>query len=157
MKQQRLLLDLAKFQSQLKFRKANGVIHIYDPIRDRYMVQTPEELVRQLLILYLQQELNWPMKLIAVEKMLVVNERRKRFDILCILPNGKPILLIECKSPKVPISLSTFEQVSAYNLSLKVPYLLVSNGLVSYCCKVDLIAGEFDFLDSVPSFEQLSY
>ena len=152
-----LSVDLLRFQDDLKLKKEAGTVFIFDPVRQRFMVQTPEELVRQLTVQYLVQVLGWPLKLIAVEKMLWVNERRKRFDILCFLPDGEPIVLIECKSPKVPVSTATFEQASIYNLSLKLPYLLVTNGISTYCCQVDLEVGSYEFLTKVPAFAELSF
>jgi len=148
-------LNLLKFKSELQLKKEAGKVFIFDPIREKYLVQTPEELVRQLVILYFEKILKWPRQLIAVEKMLVVNERRKRFDILCFLPSGEPIILIECKSPKVPISQYTFEQASNYNIALKLPYLMVTNGISSYCCSVNLENGQFEFLKNIPAYLEL--
>lgn len=148
-------LDLIQFKSDLKLKKEKGQVFIFDPVRDKYLVQTPEELVRQLVILYFEKILSWPKKLISVEKMLMVNERRKRFDILCFLPDGNPYILIECKSPRIPISQSTFDQASTYNITLKVPYLMVTNGINNYCCSIDLRSESYEFLKSVPTFQEL--
>lgn len=152
----KLDLRLLRYQQDLQFKKEGGGLYIFDPIRNRYMVKNDEEVVRQLTIRYLEEELGWPRELIAVEKMLVVNERRKRFDILCYLRSGETGLLVECKAPGIPVSDFTFEQVSAYNLALKLPYLLVTNGVDSYCCEIDFEIRSFEFLKEVPSFATLS-
>lgn len=149
-------IDLLQFQKELNLKKEEGKIFIFDPIRNKYLVQTPEEMVRQLVILYFEKILEWPRNLIAVEKLLVVNERRKRFDILLFKPDGKPIILIECKSPKVPISQSTFEQASSYNIALKLPYLMVTNGIKNYCCEVNLEEENFEFLNRIPNYRELT-
>ncbi len=149
--------DLLRFQSDLQVKKEGNKLYIFDPIRQKYLVQNNEEVVRQLCLCYLENDLGWPIELLAVEKMLVVNERRKRFDILGYDRGGEPALLVECKSPKVPITFSTFEQISSYNIALKVPHLVVTNGISTYCCRIDFKAESFEFLTEVPSFAELSF
>lgn len=157
MKPIELDVKLLRFQSDLEVKKHGGKLLIFDPIRQKFLVQNDEEVVRQLILRFLETDLGWPKELLAVEKMLVVNERRKRFDILCYGRGGEPILLVECKAPKIEISFATFEQISSYNITLKVPYLLVTNGISTYCCKIDHESETFEFLTQVPSFAKLSF
>ncbi len=129
---------------------------VFDPIRRKWLVIQPEELVRLLTIEYLIDDRKFNSNHIAVEKLLIVNERRKRCDILVYANDnaGKlnPWLLIECKAPSVPVSEATFRQIASYNLPLKVRYLLVTNGRQTYCCEMDYERESFEFLNEVPSF-----
>ncbi len=149
-------IDLLHFQHKLVFRKKDGQVFIHDPVRRKYLVQTPEEVVRQLVIQFLTLEKNYPANLMAVEKSLKINELTKRFDILVYNRDRKPYLLVECKAPNVPVSEATFFQIGVYNLQLQVPYLLVTNGRDSYCYQMDYEAQSFAFLEEVPPYPALS-
>ena len=81
-----------------------------------------------------------------------INDRLKRFDILVYDENTKPQLLVECKAPNVKLTEDTFHQIANYNLALQVRYLLVTNGIDSYCCEMDYLKQSFEFLPEVPSF-----
>lgn len=148
-------IDLLRFQSSLNIEKRQGGLAIFDPIRNRFLVKTPEEVVRQLMIQYLILEKKVRKNFIAVEKMLIVNEVKKRFDILVYDETHAPQLMIECKAPQVAISQETFHQVATYNLPLQVRYLMVTNGILTYCCKMDYSNRTFEFLTEVPSFPEL--
>ncbi len=137
-----------------KFKKQQGKTYIFDDFRKKYVVITPEEWVRQNLINFLVEKKNYPKSLIVVEKGLKINDLVKRADVL-VYKNSQPILLVECKSPSVKISQETFDQISRYNLAFKVPYLLVSNGLNHYCCKIDFTNQSFRFLSDIPAFTEL--
>jgi len=102
---------------------------IYDPIRKKNIVLTPEEWVRQHVIAFLVQTQKYPMSLIAVERMITFNRLKKRFDVLVYNKNGRPEILIECKAPEVKLSSETLFQISTYNMVYKVPYLFISNGM----------------------------
>ncbi|MEM6722990.1 MAG: type I restriction enzyme HsdR N-terminal domain-containing protein [Bacteroidota bacterium] len=143
-------LDLNSYKSFLQTKKEAGKPYIFDPIRKKHLVLQPEELVRQLLIQYLIQELGISSNRIAVEFGIEVNQLKKRCDLLIFDQTTQPFLLVECKSPKVKINQSTFEQIARYNLSLQVPYLLVTNGLTSYCCQIDFEQHQFAYLEQVP-------
>ena len=148
-----LQLNLPNYDFKINFD--NGYKQIFDPVRKKMVTLNDEEWVRQHLIRFLSEEKNFPISLMAVEKGLKINNLKKRFDILCYGKNGCPILLIECKSPSVKISQSTFDQISTYNINLKVPYLLVSNGLNHYCCKMDYKKSAYLFLDDIPDYTDL--
>lgn len=138
----------------ITFKEENGKQFIYDDIRKKYLSLTPEEWVRQNFIKYLISEKNVPASLIVIEKGLKLNELSKRADIL-IYKDYSPILLVECKAPKVKITQDTFDQISRYNLTFKVPYLIVTNGLNHYCCKIDFDKNSYTFLEEIPDFLSL--
>ncbi len=143
-------VDLLQFQNKLTIKTEDGKSFLWDPIRKKYLVNQPEEMVRQLLIIYLQEVEGISKNYIAVEKSIKVNDRLKRFDLLIFDENHKPIMLIECKSPKVKVNQDTFEQIAWYNSTLKVPYLLVTNGITTYCCSVSYEDSSFSFHEKIP-------
>ncbi|MEO1262196.1 MAG: type I restriction enzyme HsdR N-terminal domain-containing protein [Bacteroidota bacterium] len=151
-----LQLDLLKFQDELVIKKVNGVVKVFDPVRNKFLVKGPEEIVRQLTIQYLIKEKKYKKNRMAVEKMLMVNGLLKRFDILVYDERTAPFILVECKAPAVSISEVTFRQIAAYNLPLKVKYLLVTNGIDSYCCEMNYEKQTFEFLDEVPCFVEMN-
>jgi hypothetical protein len=139
----------------IKLKEEGGGQLIFDSIRRKYLVLTPEEWVRQNFIQYLIQEKDYPQSLIVIEKGLKLNELQKRADVLIYDKFGNPLLLIECKAAKVKINQETFEQIARYNQVFKVPYLIVTNGLNHYCCKVDFDKNNFEFLKEIPSYQEL--
>jgi len=145
-------LNLLQFQEELDRKKEESKRYIFDPIRKKYLVETPEELVRQLLILHLLKVTRFPKSYIAVEKELIINERQKRFDLLVYNSDYQPLMLIECKSPKVKLSDNTFRQAACYNFELKADYLIITNGISTYCCQMDYNAKTYWFLAALPSF-----
>ncbi len=145
-------LNLLEYQPLLKIKKEGDKHYLFCPIRKKHLVLQPEELVRQLLIIFFIEKNECSKTRIAVEKSLIINELSRRFDILIYDENTKPFMLIECKAPEVKINQSTFEQISQYNLSLRVPYLLVTNGMSTYCCKMDYQEESFEFIPEIPQF-----
>ena len=146
-------LNLLDYQSELKIKKEDGKRYLFDPIRKTYLVLTPEEMVRQLLIQYLLAERNISKNRLALERALKVNTMTRRWDLMVYRQDMTPWLLVECKAPEVKITQSVFEQISAYNLTLRVPYLLVTNGMDTYCCEMDYEGETFKFLEAVPDLE----
>lgn len=140
--------DLLHYQNQLKISNLDGQTRVWDILRKKWIVITPEEHVRQLLIQYLVYSKKISKNLISVERQIKVNQITKRFDLCIHDAMGKPMLLIECKSPKVPIDQKVFDQISYYNVALCVPYLLVTNGRLTYLCVIDHQKGTYSFLDS---------
>jgi hypothetical protein len=138
-----------------KVQKTDGKNTIFDVIRKKYVVLTPEEWVRQHLIHYFINHLGYPRTLISVESGLQYNQLAKRSDIVVYSREGSPLLLAECKSFKVSLSDQVFEQSAIYNSSLKAPFLLISNGLVHYCCHMDYHAASYAFLEEVPSYRDM--
>ena len=147
-----LELDLISFQSQLRLSNAGETTFIFDPIRKKEVVLTPEELLRQLLLQYLLQEKGYPAHRIRSEVGIELNGLKKRCDIVVYDADVRPWMVVECKSPKVAITQAVFEQASRYNLQLKAPFLAVSNGLKSYCCAIDFENASFSYLDAMPDF-----
>lgn len=145
-------LPLLDLQQTLQIRTRQGQRQVFDPIRRKWLVMGPEELVRQLLLLYLTREKGYSPNRIGIEKMLVVNTLTRRCDILIYAGDMSPWMLIECKAPSVPVTQAVFDQVARYNLPLRVPYLTVSNGMQTYCCAMDYGAATYVFLDQLPEF-----
>jgi predicted type IV restriction endonuclease len=145
-------LNLLEFQANLNLVKREGKVFIFDPIRNKYLVQTPEEIVRQLFLSYLLSSKGFPKNRVRTEKMLKVNELTKRCDILVFDWDMQPYFLVECKSPSVPLTEASLRQVASYNLPLKVKYLVLTNGITNYCCELDYENGQWQFLESIPAF-----
>lgn len=132
----------------------SGQSEIFDPVRKKYLKLTPEEWVRQHFIQYLITQKHFPASLVIIEKGLTVNKMKKRFDAVAY-KNDRAVVLMEFKSPKVKIDQKVFQQISNYNLRLKVKYLIVSNGLNHYCCMVDYEKNSYGFLADIPDFSDL--
>ncbi|MEK7253156.1 MAG: type I restriction enzyme HsdR N-terminal domain-containing protein, partial [Bacteroidota bacterium] len=145
-------IDFLQFKDRLRFKTSGEQRLLFDPLRRRYFVQTPEETVRQLVLTYLLQEKGYQKNRIAIEKWLKVNGLPKRFDLLIYDPDLSPLLLVECKAPQVAISEATFRQIAMYNLPLQAQYLLVTNGIQTYCCQMDYPRQSYQFLQEVPAF-----
>ncbi|MFI5172091.1 MAG: type I restriction enzyme HsdR N-terminal domain-containing protein [Chitinophagales bacterium] len=146
-------IQFSKYDLNIKTEKETSFI--FDIIRKKFVVLTPEEWVRQHIVHYLINDHLFPKALISVEKKLVLNDLIKRTDIVLYNRKAKPVLIIECKSEAVNISQKTFEQIARYNLKLNVPYLWVSNGKTNHLCKIDHAANSFLFLDVLPAAREL--
>jgi hypothetical protein len=138
----------------IKQKREGGKHYIFDSVRKKYLILTPEEWVRQNFIEYLIQEKGYPKGLIEIEKGLKLNELQKRADAL-VYQGADPKVLIEFKAPKVKITQDVFEQIGRYNSIFKVPYLIVSNGLSHYCAKIDFNNNSFEFLEDIPDYNSL--
>lgn len=128
---------------------------IYDPIRQTYVRLTPEEWVRQHFVQYLVQELDVPAGLVAVEVGFEYQGQPQRADALVHDRQGDPLLLVECKAPRVAIDQDVFDQCARYNLVLGAPYLAVTNGQTHYACRIDFEAQSYTFLDDLPPYNHL--
>jgi len=136
-----------------KIRKEAGKVWIFDIIRKKYIVLTPEEWVRQHFIHFLIQELKYPKSLFKVESGLSFNTIQKRSDIVVHDRTGKPWMLIECKSPGIKLSQKAFNQIAVYNMTIGANFLAVTNGMVHYCCVAPKPGEAALFQDSFPAFE----
>ena len=136
----------------LKTKSVEGTIQVFDVIRKKYFVLTPEEWVRQHFIHYLNNEKNYPMGLMGVEKMVKYNALKTRADIILYTTEGKAKMIVECKAANVKITQDTFNQISKYNFKLKVPFLVVTNGMQHFCCRMDYENNSISFLEEVPAF-----
>lgn len=144
-------LNLPVFDPSLK--KEQGKIWIFDGIRKKYIVLTPEEWVRQHFINYLITELKYPKSLFRIEGSLSYNKLQKRSDILVFDRNGKAWMLIECKSPTIKLNQKAFNQVAVYNMTLGAKYLAVTNGMAHFCFEAAAAGSEAKQLEKFPEFE----
>ncbi len=136
-----------------RFKNSENKVSVFDEIRKKFIVLTPEEWVRIHVVQYLIQEKNYPKSLINVEKLIKINTISKRYDIVVYQPNGEIFLLIECKKPDVSINQLVFDQIARYNLTLKAKYLMVTNGLNHYFCQMDFEQEQYVFLKDIPDYE----
>lgn len=127
---------------------------IFDVIRKKFLVLTPEEWVRQHILQFLSQDKKYPLSLINVEKEIKVGNTRKRYDIVVFKPDGRLFLIVECKAPSIKITQDTFDQIARYNLQLEADYLMVSNGLQHYYCQMDYEAERYQFLRALPDYKR---
>jgi hypothetical protein len=143
-------ISLLDFQAYLRIKWLDGQRFVFDPIRQKDIVLTSEETVRQLMIHYLHVACNFPMASIAVEKAIRIGMTTKRFDLLVYNRQFQPYLLIECKAPKVQIAEATFQQAAWYNFQLRADYLVVTNGMDTYCCLMDYEKSQYQFVATLP-------
>ncbi|CAM3856292.1 MULTISPECIES: type I restriction enzyme HsdR N-terminal domain-containing protein [Flavobacterium] len=136
-----------------RFKNSKNKPYIFDEIRKKFVVLTPEEWVRQHVVRYLIDDKKYSKSFINVEKLVKVNGINKRYDIVVFDSKGNIFLLIECKAPEVPISQKTFDQIAQYNLVLKASYLMVTNGLNHYFCQMDFENEKYSFLSALPDFK----
>lgn len=149
-RQDMIELNLLNLREHLQFRQEKGKRYVFDLVRRKWLVSGPEELVRQLLVYYLLLEKGYSKGRIGIEKGLVINGLERRCDVLIYDSFFSPFLLIECKAPKVKIDDAVFRQIAQYNMPLQVPYLMVTNGIVTYCCAMDYQKHSYEFLDELP-------
>lgn len=126
---------------------------IFDPIRKKYLVLTPEEEVRQVILAYMVEQKAYPINYIAVEKQITYAGKNRRFDIVVYNQNHQPHILVECKRPEVDITQTTMEQATLYNQVLQVPYLVLTNGLQHFVVQLDLQSGQYKWLRDLPEKE----
>lgn len=131
----------------------DGKTYIFDPLRKKDLLLTPEEWVRQHVLHYLMSEKAFPASLISTEAGVKVNRLSRRYDALIYTRKGEAYMLVECKAPSVKINQEVFDQIIAYNRSIKAPYLLISNGLKHFCCQFDQTSHQYVFLPEIPFFE----
>lgn len=137
---------------KFRFKNSENKVAIFDEIRKKFIMLTPEEWVRQNVVQYLLQEKKYPKSYINVEKLIKLNGLIKRYDVVVFQPDGKLFLLIECKSTDIKISQDTFDQIARYNMALESQYLMVTNGLNHYFCQMDYSEEKYNFLQELPEF-----
>lgn len=139
-----------------RFKSSENKPLIFDEIRKKFVVLTPEEWVRQNTIQFLLQEKGYSINLINVEKQLTLNNTTKRYDIVVFNSDGSVFLIVECKAPSITIDQTTFDQIARYNLALNASYLMVTNGLDHYFCQMDFKNERYVFLRDLPNKSDLS-
>ncbi|QKG54594.1 type I restriction enzyme HsdR N-terminal domain-containing protein [Hymenobacter sp. BRD67] len=145
------VLDLPPFDHKTRQNLAN-IPEIWDELRHKYVALTPEEWVRQHVVHYLMASLGYPRGLLSLERGHRYNQRQKRTDLVALGPNGRPLLLVECKRPSVAITPAVAQQAATYNQTLRAPLLLLTNGLVHYCWRVDFALGVNERLAEIPPY-----
>ena len=138
--------------ADLKTKLVEGTTQVFDAVRKKYLILTPEEWVRQHFIYFLNVEKKYPLGLMGVEKLVKYNDMRTRADIVLYTTQGIPNMIVECKAPKVKITQDTFNQIAKYNSQLKVQYLVVTNGMKHYCCEMKYDTNKIKFLEEIPEF-----
>jgi predicted type IV restriction endonuclease len=145
-----LALNLPAFEVKIKDEGTKKMI--FDVIRRKYVTLTPEEWVRQHFVHYLIEQLGYPQDLLANEVELTLNGTSKRCDTVLYDQDLKARMIVEYKAADVPITQKVFNQIMRYNMVLRVEYLVVSNGLEHYCCKMDYTNNSYQFLQEIPKF-----
>ncbi|OAB78611.1 type I restriction enzyme HsdR N-terminal domain-containing protein [Cochleicola gelatinilyticus] len=148
------MLKLNFPEYQFRFKSNENKPLIFDVIRKKFVVLTPEEWVRQHTLQFLLSEKKYPASLINVEKQLQLHNTIKRYDIVVYNNDGSIHLIVECKRPKVSITQHTFDQIARYNLTLDATYLMVTNGIEHYYCQMDMEAERYIFLKELPAKER---
>ena len=147
-------LNLPPFD--IRLRDQAGRRQVFDVLRRRYVALTPEEWVRQHFVHFLIGHKGYPKGLLANEVELRVGEKRLRCDSVVYDRSLRPLMIVEYKAPDIAITQRVFRQISAYNLLLRVDYLVVSNGLSHYCCRMDYDRQTYTFLTGIPPYADIS-
>lgn len=134
---------------QFRLKQTDDLNYIFCPIRKKWLVLTPEEWVRQNVIQFLVQDLNYSLAAINSEVVVNINNLQKRADLI-VYKKEKPFLIVECKAPQIEITQTTFDQIARYNLQLDADYLMVTNGLNHYYCQMDFQNKQYVFLKNIP-------
>lgn len=146
-------LNLPLFQFRTKV--IDDIRYIFDSSRRKYVKLTPEEWVRQNFTEYLISQKQFPRGRLAQEISIQLNGMKRRVDTVIYDSEGRPFVLVEYKAPTVKITQETFNQITRYNIVMKVPYLIVSNGLHHYCCQIDYQQNRVKFLPQIPNYNEL--
>ncbi|MBP1531666.1 MAG: type I restriction enzyme HsdR N-terminal domain-containing protein [Bacteroidaceae bacterium] len=141
--------------AELKLVQREGQTQVFDILRRRYIKLTPEEWVRQHFVHFLIHHKGYPEGLLANEVSLSLNSTTKRCDTVLYDQTAQPRMIVEYKAPHIELSQRVFDQISRYNIVLRVPYLIVSNGLQHYCCRIDYERGRYEFLREIPQYDEL--
>ncbi len=138
---------------EFRFKNSENKLSIFDVIRKKFVLLTPEEWVRQHVIHELLYIKNYPESLISVERVVKINSMNKRYDVLVFRPNGQIEILIECKAPSIKIDQQTFDQIARYNFELRSTFLYITNGLNHYFCQMDYQNKSYVFLKDYPHYK----
>lgn len=149
------MFELNLPKAEIKLENRNGKPSIWDQTRKKWLQLTPEEYVRQHFVHYLIHTLGYPASLISIERGIEVVRLSRRTDIVVYDKKGHPFLLIECKAPQVTLTHMTSEQIAAYNLTIKAPYLAMTNGFHHYFFQIDFASSSFSAISQLPSVEEL--
>ncbi len=148
-----LSLNLPSYDAKITVRDGKNVI--FDPLRRRYVALTPEEWVRQHFVHFLTEHKGYPKGLLANEVQVNLNGTHKRCDTVLYNKELRARMIVEYKAPSVEITQAVFDQITRYNMVLKVDYLIVSNGLCHYACRIDYATNSYSFLRDIPCYAEL--
>lgn len=146
-------LNLPTYDLSIKFEAQNK--YIFDILRKKYLVLTPEEWVRQNFVHFLINEKKYPQSLMNTEIGMKIFNTQKRSDIVVYSKNGNPVAVVECKATDVKITQQTFNQIARYNIKLKAQILIVTNGLTHYCVRYNKATNKYEFLHEIPFYNQI--
>lgn len=128
---------------------------VFDPLRKKNVALTPEERVRQFFIKWLNEQKGWPLQLMASEYTIKLGRKSLRCDIVAFNRNLEPQMIVECKSPDIVLDNKVLGQVVAYNVVLKVPHLVITNGNATYVCSYNKTLQKYEFVEDVPCYSSL--
>lgn len=141
--------------AQVKLRDGAKGTEIFDPLRGKWVVLTPEEWVRQQFTAYLESDLGYPSSLMGNEIAITLNNTSRRCDTIVYDRSAMPVAIVEYKAPTIRITQKTFDQIARYNMVLQVPFLIATNGLSHFCCRLDFANHRYIFLREIPRYEVL--
>ena len=147
-------LNLPQYEFNIK-KDSTGNYKIFDSLRRKFVALTPEEWVRQNFVAFLINDKRFPSGLMNNEISLTQNGISRRCDTLISDRHGNPFMIVEYKAPSIQISQKVFDQIVRYNMVLRAKYLVVSNGLSHYCCKIDYATNSYSFLPDIPDYDSL--
>jgi hypothetical protein len=139
-----------------RIKEDRGKKYIFDEIRRRFVLLTPEEWVRQHVVNFLVSAKKFPLQLISIEKGFHQNRRRQRYDLLVYNRKAEPLMIVECKAPEMEINQHVFDQAGRYNNIHKAVYMLITNGMKHYCCLINIANKQYKFLQEIPDYNELS-
>ena len=145
------MIKIAFPKDKILIQQREGINEIFDSVRKKWIVLSPEEWVRQNMLQYLLVTKKYPGSLIAVEKEIKLGELRKRCDIVIYNRQSQPWMIIECKEMRVNLSQKTISQILRYHIALQSKFLIITNG--SYSCGFEKKDGEFIEIDYFPDFD----
>lgn len=148
-------LNIPDYSDRLRIRSCDGAASIWDPVRSKWVCLTPEEWIRQNMSLYISDTLGVSLNLMATETEICFNGLRRRCDAVIYTPEGQPLVVVEYKRHNVKITQKVFDQAALYCMHLKVPYLIVSNGLQHLMCSVDFENRRYIFAEQWPKYQTL--
>lgn len=137
-----------------RFKNSENKVSIFDEIRKKFILLTPEEWVRQHVVKFILEDKLYPKSHVNIEKIIKLNSLTKRYDVVVFQPDGKILLLVECKAPEVAITQNTFDQIARYNMQLDAKYMMVTNGLNHYFCQMDYEQEHYRFLTDIPQYSK---
>jgi len=141
--------------AELRMKKQEGKEYVFDRLRKQFVRLTPEEYVRQQFVSFLIEYKGYPSSRLANEIGIVLGNVKKRCDTILYDNYLQPLMIIEYKAPSLVISQKTFDQIARYNLALQVPWLIVSNGMQHFCCRIDKEKKAYVFVNEIPEYNSV--